>query len=150
MEFCLRLPITSTAEEQRMTVNEVKHQAKLAQWKEHILECRSQGLSVAEWCAQNGYHRTTYYKWEREIFGQISAANDGRRSKHLECTSSGQPEFAELPIEVSGSLALPENTPAREFHPAVVIRVGKIEVELSNSVSAGLMRQLKGLVDFAE
>ena len=40
--------------------------------------------------------------------------------------------------------------PAREFHPAVVIRVGKIEVELSNSVSAGLMRQLKGLVDFAE
>jgi len=42
-----------------MTVNEIKHQAKLAEWKEHILECRSQGLSVGEWCARNGYHRTS-------------------------------------------------------------------------------------------
>ena len=64
-----------------MTVNEVKHQAKLAEWKEHILECRSQGIPVVEWCAQNGYHKTTYYKWEREIFGRITEADKERRSK---------------------------------------------------------------------
>ena len=52
-----------------MTENEIKHQAKLAEWKERILECRSQRMPVATWCAQNGYHNATYYKWEREIFG---------------------------------------------------------------------------------
>ena len=58
-----------------MTVNEVRHQAKLVERKERILECRSQGIPVAAWCAQNGYHKTTYYKCEREIFGKLSAPN---------------------------------------------------------------------------
>lgn len=59
--------------------------------------------------------------------------------------SSCQPEFVELPILHSDSLALSER-----FEPSVVIRVGKIELELSNTVSGSLMQQLKGLIGFAE
>lgn len=140
MEFRLRVPTTSTQEEQRMTVNEVKHQAKLAKWKEHILDCRSQGIPVAKWCEQNGYHRTTYYKWEREIFGQMPRP----------VSSANQSEFAELPIASPGALALPEADQWAKFEPVAVIRIGKIKLELSNAVSGNLLQQLEGLMGFAE
>lgn len=137
-----------------MTVNEVKHQAKLAEWKERILECRSQGIPVAAWCAQNGYHKTTYYKWEREIFGKLSAPNKEPQSKHIECIvpaiPSSQPEFAELSIAAPSPLALPEDTQPKKFEPVAIIRIGKVELELSNSVSGNLMRQMKGLMSLAE
>ena len=137
-----------------MTVNEVKHQAKLAEWKERILECRSQGVSVAEWCEQNGCHKTTYYKWEREIFGKLSTPNKKPHSKHMECIvparPASQPEFAELSIAVPTSMALPEDTQPMKFEPVAIIRIGKVELELSNSVSGNLMRQLKGLMSLAE
>ena len=136
-----------------MTVNEVKHQVKLAEWKERILECRSQGLPVVKWCAQNGYHRTTYYKWEREIFGQLERARKTCRSQQSECVIPAvlphQPEFAELPI-VAPTLALPESVQTPMFEPVAIIRIGKVELELSNSVSGDLMRHLKGLMSLAE
>ena len=150
MEFRLSAPTTSTREAQGVTVNEVKHQAKLAEWKEHILECRSQGIPVVEWCAQNGYHKTTYYKWEREIFGRITEADKERRSKHMKCLPSSQPAFAELPIASPETLTLPDTNQPMKFEPVAVIRVGKIELGLSNAVSGNLMRQLEGLMRFAE
>ena len=137
-----------------MTVNEVKHQAKLAEWKERILECRSQGVPVAAWCAQNGCHKTTYYNWEREIFGKFSAPSKEPHSKHAECNvlsmPASQTEFAELSIAAPGPLALPEDILPKKFEPVAVIRIGKVELELSNSVSGNLMRQLKGLMSLAE
>lgn len=123
-----------------MTVNEIKHQAKLAEWKERILECRSQGIPVAVWCAQNGYHKTTYYKWEHEIFGQMPRP----------VPSVNQPEFVELPIASPGTLTLPDANQPMKFEPVAVIRIGKIELGLSNAVSGNLMRQLEGLMRFAE
>ena len=36
------------------------------------------------------------------------------------------------------------------FAPAAIIRVGQMELELSNAVSAELMGQLKGLICLAE
>lgn len=137
-----------------MTVNEAKHQAKLAEWKERILDCRSQGIPVAEWCAQHGCHKTTYYKWEREIFGKLAALNNEPHSKHMECIvpvmPASQPEFAELSIAAPGPLARTEDTPLKKFEPVAMIRIGKVELELSNSVSGNLMRQLKGLMSLAE
>lgn len=137
-----------------MTVNEVKHQAKLAEWKERILDCRSQGIPVAEWCAQNGCHKTTYYKWEREIFGKLSALNKEPHSKPVECIvpamPASQPEFAELSIAAPSPLALLEDTHPKKFEPVAMIRIGKVELELSNAVSENLMHQLKGLMSLAE
>ena len=123
-----------------MTVNEMKHQARLAEWKERILECRSQGIPVAAWCEQHGFHRTTYYKWERQIFGQMPRP----------VSTANQPEFVELPIASPGMLALPDTNQPMKFEPVAVIRIGKIELGLSNAVSGNLMRQLEGLMRFAE
>lgn len=143
-----------TPEDRQMTVNEIKHQAKLAEWKERILSCRSQGIPVAEWCAKNGYHKTTYYKWEREIFGKLPVPGEMQRQETMEYvsvpTASNQPEFAELAIAAPERSALPAIESPGKFEVAAVIRIGKMEVELSNSISGSLMKQLKELIRLAE
>lgn len=59
-----------------MNVNDAKHQVRLAEWKMLIAQCRSSGLPVKQWCAENGRDPLTYYRWEREIFGRIKNGSD--------------------------------------------------------------------------
>ena len=43
---------------QQMTSNELKHEAKKQEWNIAIQECRGSGLSVSEWCRQQGVTTT--------------------------------------------------------------------------------------------
>ncbi len=45
-------------------------------WKQRILECRSSGKSVKEWCKEQGLDFTTYYRWERKILAHIIPAEN--------------------------------------------------------------------------
>ena len=64
-----------------MTSNELKHQTKIQEWGLAIQECRSSGLSVREWCRQQGVTTTTYYRWEREILSEIRRKDGAGRSE---------------------------------------------------------------------
>lgn len=94
-------------------------------------------MSVIQWCEENGCSPKTYYRWEQEILGKV---------RQIAKTQS-QPVLAEL------SLAKPvqDCTLKREvFIPAAVIRIGQMELELSNTASAELLSHLKGLIRFVE
>ena len=120
-----------------MNVNTVKHEAKLLEWKERVADCRSSGMSVKYWCKENGCSPKTYYRWEREILGKV---------RQITKTQS-LPTLAELPLaKPTQDDLLKRNV----FAPAAIIRVGQMELELSNAVSAELMGQLKGLICLAE
>lgn len=54
---------------------ELKHQAVLAGWAERVRECRSSGISVSEWCEEQGIERRAYYRWEREV---LKAAGESK------------------------------------------------------------------------
>ena len=41
---------------------------KLIQWSERVNACRSSGMPVKAWCAQEGYSEKTYYYWQRKVF----------------------------------------------------------------------------------
>lgn len=53
----------------------VKKQVKEAEWAERIRQCRESGLTVSEWCRENGINLKTYYyhlrKLRKEICEQI-------------------------------------------------------------------------------
>ena len=118
-----------------MNVNAVKHQAKLLEWKDRVADCRSSGMSVKHWCEENGCSPKTYYRWEQEILGKVRQI----------AKAPSQPVLAELP------LAKPVQDCSLKravFVPAAVIRIGQMELELSNTVSAELLSQLKGLMRF--
>ena len=133
-----------------MRVNEIKHQAKLEQWKENILNCRMSGLTVQQWCAEYGCNKATYYRWEREIFKKTDTFTPITINTHTATALPNQPEFAELPIVVPSPSALSKEAQTPKFESSAIIRIGKIELELSNSVSENLMRQLKELMSLAE
>ena len=120
-----------------MNVNAVKHQAKLLEWKDRVTDCRSSGMSVKEWCKENGCSPKTYYRGEQEILGKV---------RQIAKTQS-QPVLAELPLAAPAqNCSLKRDV----FVPAAVIRIGQMELELSNTVSAELLSHLKGLMRLVE
>ena len=120
-----------------MNVNAVKHQAKLLEWKDRVADCRSSGMSVRHWCEENGCSPKTYYRWEQEILGKV---------RQIAKTQS-LPVLAELPL----TKPVQDCSLKRDlFVPAAVIRIGQMELELSNTVSTELLSQLKGLMRLVE
>ena len=120
-----------------MNVNAVKHQAKLLEWKDRVADCRSSGMSVRHWCEENGCSPKTYYRWEQEILGKV---------RQIAKTQS-LPVLAELPL----TKPVQDCSLKRDvFVPAAVIRIGQMELELSNTVSAELLSHLKGLMRLVE
>ena len=50
-----------------MGVQALKHAALLQEWSTKIAECRSSGMSVKAWCAEQGIPIKTYYYWEKRF-----------------------------------------------------------------------------------
>ena len=59
-----------------MTIYDVQNAQKTPIWKQQIIECRSSGMSVKEWCKERGLDFTTYYRWERKILTSIIPTED--------------------------------------------------------------------------
>ena len=76
-----------------MNANEAKHQARVAEWRERVRECRSSGLSVKAWCAGQGIKTATYYRWEHEVLTRADSQTNHDKPE-------GRPVFAELPETV--------------------------------------------------
>ena len=113
------------------------------------MECRASGLPVRTWCAQNSCNTSTYYRWERELFGQIRKRAD--ETVELVVRSEMKPvaskqELVEVPV-------VEENAPDISgfvFRPVAIVRAGGMELSLSNGVSQKLMKHLKELLSNAE
>ena len=68
----------------RKLLNQAKHEANLAIWRERVRECRNSGLRIYEWCKQNGLNDKTYYKWQREIWDRENEKREIGLSKQEE------------------------------------------------------------------
>ena len=52
-----------------MSVQELKHAARLQEWSARVAECRSSGIGVKAWCAEHSIALKTYYNWEKQYNG---------------------------------------------------------------------------------
>lgn len=59
-----------------MTIYKIQNAQKTPIWKQRILECRSSGKSVKEWCKEHDLDFTTYYRWERKILTSMIPPED--------------------------------------------------------------------------
>lgn len=100
-----------------MNAQELKHKARLAEWKEKVALCRSSGMSVRGWCQEQGIAYKTYYYWEKEVLSEA-----GRQAAAL---NSAENRFVEVP-------ALPEGMSVSERGPVLVaklrIKSGELEI----------------------
>ena len=95
-----------------MTIYDIQNAQKTPIWKQRIIECRSSGLSVKEWCKERGLDFTTYYRWERKILTSIIPAEDvpGLPGPNLPSVTPAQNTavhmyFSVKPISVKASLS---------------------------------------------
>ena len=102
------------------------HNRKLAEWAQRVQSCRESGLSVRQWCDENGLSAKTcdenglsaktYYYWQRRLFQMSEAA---------------EPQFAkiEAPIHTAG-------------HIAATVRIGTAQAEIYNGADAETLKAL--------
>ena len=83
-----------------MTIYDVQNAQKTPIWKQRIIECRSSGMSVKEWCKERGLDFTTYYRWERKILTSIIPAEDvpGLPSPNLPSVSAPQNSIVKVEL----------------------------------------------------
>ena len=48
-------------------VQELKRAASMQEWGKRVADCRSSGMSVRDWCKENGFAKQTYYRWEKRL-----------------------------------------------------------------------------------
>ena len=95
-------------------LQKLNRQQKIAQWGERISSCRSSGLTVAQWCSENGISLTSYYKWQHRLFEMAA--------------TGGSPEFVEV-------------TPRRGAGNSVaVIHIGEAEVEVLPGIDTNTLQ----------
>ena len=50
------------------SLQKVNRQQRLAEWSRRVEACRSSGLTVVQWCQENGIAVSTYFSWQRKVF----------------------------------------------------------------------------------
>lgn len=142
-----------------MHATQIKHAANLEVWKQRIMTCRASGLSVREWCSQNAWSTSTYYRWEREAFGSLEKEPGDSGDLCTAVAPVSRQALVELPISgpsvpvspTAEAEALAKETASDQaFRPVAILRVGDTELSLTNEVSNKLMRQIKELLSHAE
>ena len=84
-----------------MTIYDVQNAQKTPIWKQRIIECRSSGKSVKEWCKEHGLDFTTYYRWERKILTSIIPAEDVPELPSPNLPSVPAPQNAIVKVELA-------------------------------------------------
>lgn len=91
-------------------------QERLENWTARIAACRDSGMTVREWCRENGISEKTYYYWQRRLFDTLS-----QQRKAI------QPAFAEI-------------TPSKMDHLdsgiAVTVRISGAEADIHTGADA--------------
>lgn len=92
------------------SIQTVNHNRKLAIWAERVNSCRSSGLTVRQWCEENGIAQCTYYRWQKKVFQAV------RQQKT---------HFEEVDISTVGSQNI-----------AAIIKIGNIQAEIYSDADA--------------
>ena len=118
----------------------VAQQTRLNQWAEQIRECnnRPQGMTVDDWCFQNGIKRTNYYWRLRKVReALLTAAETTTNATFVELK---EPEVAPVPVK-----------PKEYFTPKIVavIKTNHCSIEITDQASSTFLNSLIGAMNHA-
>ena len=85
----------------KQSLQSVTRQNDLALWAERVQACRSSGLSVKAWCAENGIVPNTYFRWQKKVFNAMYP----EQSRFYEVPMKMMNGKAAVSIEVNGMTA---------------------------------------------
>lgn len=98
-------------------------------WRQRVIECRSSGLTVKQWCENNNIHFKLYCYWQRKVWD----AEVKMMTQKEQQPAIPQVQFAEI--------SLPATTQKSETAD-IVLRCGNWSIEIRNTASGELVRQI--------
>lgn len=122
-----------------MNTHELKHMARVAEWKEKVAACRSSGQTVRNWCEEEGISPKKYYYWERAVLAEAE-----KQLATAESTSRGA-NFVAVPALVGQRVPEKEQTAV-----AAKVRKGSMEVEIYGGAEAEIIGLLLRVLKDAE
>lgn len=121
-----------------LTIQSTAKQRRLLEWTQRVAACRSSGLSVKRWCAENDIQLKTYYNWQNKVFAAMIEEQQLQMMK----PGGSEPTFVELP-----SLT-PEPTANNRL--AASIRVGKATLDVYAGASPEIVTALCQVLSHAK
>ena len=136
-----------------MNTQQIKHAANLRVWKKRIIECRASGQTVRAWCEQHDICPSTYYRWEREVMGGVKPSmpeSSSAQASKQSLVPAALQTLVEIPVVAAEHSVKQETACSSPFCPVAVLRLGTMELSLTNAVAPELMKLLKELLSHAE
>ena len=62
--------------EQMESLQRANQQHRLVEWSRRVEACRNSGLSVGQWCQENGIAVSTYFSWQRKVFQALKEVQE--------------------------------------------------------------------------
>lgn len=112
------------------------HQIRCEQWTTIINNCLASGMTRKAWCKENRISEKSFYYWQRILRNE--AYIEQKQMKSAIQASEPSVAFVELKPTVTASGI------SDSFRPDVIIRKQDISLEISNSASPELLKQLGG------
>ena len=124
--------------EGHMNAWDIRREAAIPLWQEKIKACRSSGMSVRDWCAENNITRQTYYAWEKYC---LSRASEVRLAE-----GAGVSQEMNALVRIDPGL-LPSNkenhtTPISTASAELVIRCGCVRMDISPQMPVARIAEL--------
>ncbi len=103
-----------------------KHESMINVWRQRVMECKTSGLTVAEWCEQNHINKKTYFYWQKQVWDYEINTMVPDRPPDLPASV----QFAEISVPSCSVLSGDAD---------VVLRHGEWTMEIRNSVDPMLL-----------
>ena len=62
--------------EKAASLQRANQQQRLVEWSRRVEACRNSGLSVGQWCQENGIAVSTYFSWQRKVFQALQEVQE--------------------------------------------------------------------------
>ena len=126
-------------------MDKITHQVRAEHWTKILNECMNSGMSKTAWCRANGISEKQFFYWQRILRREAYEASQDPSLPAV--TGTGQLSAVQQSVAFA-EIKLPAVSPdtASAFHPDLVIRKGKLVLEISNSASAELLSRVGGIL----
>ena len=127
----------------------VKRQLMLEEWEKQVIDCRSSGLTVQEWCRQNGVNDKTYYYHLRQVREKCleARAEKAEKNYHLrqvrEKCLEARAEKAEKTSEQENIQAVVP-LPMKSAYGEIQIEKNGLHISLPPDIAADTLLALVG------
>ena len=126
-------------------MDKITHQVRAEHWARILNECMNSGMSKTAWCRANGISEKQFFYWQRILRREAYGASQNPSLPAV--TEAGQLSAIQPPVSFA-EIKLPAvpSDASSVFHPDLVIRKGKLVLEISNSASAELLSRIGGIL----